>query len=191
MSRSADTDAEDQDSARHRKKIESEVVQRIAISHVVTLSSIGDLSVKGPALLRNMFDTLNSLSSGVSMSSSSARCVLGLDIYSEVFGNFLLVLVLPLLVALAMKLYSVARRQQFKSNLLVPLFVFVVYLKYSSVLQSLMSLCKCTESIFGVSYLVADIRVRCFDETHLPMMVVAVVVTLVAGFSVFPSLPFY
>ena len=146
MSR-ADTDAEDQTSTRQEKKLESEVVQRIAISHVVMLSSIGDLSVKGPALLRNMFDTLDSLSSGVSMSSSSARCVLGLNIYLEVFGNFLLVLFLPMLIALGMKVHSVITRQPFKSNLLVSVVVFVVYLKYTSVLQSLLSLCKCTESI--------------------------------------------
>jgi hypothetical protein len=48
----AEPDAEVQNISCEGKKIGSEVVQRIAILHVVMVSSIGVFSVKAPALLR-------------------------------------------------------------------------------------------------------------------------------------------
>ena len=122
------------------------------------------------------------------MSSSSARCVLGLDINMEVFGNVLLLLLLPSLIAMGLLLCNaVGRRWELNTKLLVGCLVFVVYLKYTSVLQSLLSLFSCTGPLFGGRrYLVADMRVDCGSSTHSSSVAMAVVLILGLGFSVRP-----
>jgi hypothetical protein len=181
---------EREDPATVQRRVEREVSQRIAISHVVVLSSIGDISVKGPQLLRAVFETLGTVASGVSTSSSAARCLLGWDIYTEVFADMLLVLALPILVAVGFLFYVMSTRHwQFTdTRLLVGVAVLVFYLKYTSVLQSLLSLFSCTEPLSGgVSFLIADVRMQCYDSTHTTSKVLAALAIAAVGFGVIPG----
>jgi hypothetical protein len=60
------------------------VIQRIGISHVTTLSTIGNMAVDGPEILREVFGFFNAFASGMSTSSAAVRCATGFGFYQEV-----------------------------------------------------------------------------------------------------------
>ena len=100
-------------------------VQRISITHVVTMSSLGNLNVRSAELVQvpfvlliafvspfyfpifinkylcfaaqMVFGNMDILASGVSTSSTALRCLLGVGFYSRVWGDFLLLAALVLL----------------------------------------------------------------------------------------------
>ena len=169
------------------RKMERSGVQRITINHVLTLSSIGELAVKGPDLLRAIFSFLGNASNGISFSSSAVRCTLKLSIYQETVAELLLLLLYPMAIFLCMYFLSLRfknARRVISKEFLVGVAVLVCYLKYTSALQSMLSLFGCVKIANGESYLIEDMRVQCGGSTYNSYTTVAGFFTFVFAFGV-------
>ena len=175
----------------HRLKVLRSVLHRIIITHVVTLSSIGDFSIKGPAQLSQVFGFFDAFANGVTVSSVSSRCVFGFGIYAESFGNALLVPVCVAFCALLVFLYGKKKGfDKFDSGLFTGTAVLIMYMKYPSTTASLLTLSSCHGPVEGKYMLSAKMDVPCFDSEHIAALSLSVVLLLaiVVGF---PVLIFY
>jgi len=65
-------------------------VQRIFLSYISMLTSVGAMRVQGPELLRDILGYAYSAAGGVSLSHYSSRCLLGLPFWGVVWGTQLL-----------------------------------------------------------------------------------------------------
>ena len=169
------------------RKMERSGVQRITINHISTLSSIGELAVKGPAMLRAMFSFLNSAVIGISASSTTARCALQLSVYQETVVELLSLLLYPVLICTCMFLLSLRMQEVRRINsteFLVGVAVLVCYLKYTAALQSLLSLFSCVRLRDGSSFLIKDMTVQCGGSTYTTYTIVAAVIAFVLAFGV-------
>jgi hypothetical protein len=169
------------------RKMERSGVQRISINHILTLSSIGELAVKGPDMIRAMFSFLSNVTNGISTSSSTARCALKLSIYEETIVELLSLLLYPVVICMCMYFLSFYIKELRRINakeFLVGVLVLVCYLKYTASLQSLLSLFNCVKVGNEELFLIEDMTVQCAGSTYTTLSLMAGFFTIVLAFGV-------
>jgi hypothetical protein len=118
-----------------------DVVQRIAVTYMVTLSSIGDFKARGPAFLRDAVGWARPVSGGLNLGFYPIRCSFGLGYFFQTWGTVLMPLVLFLSFGMVeqFRLRVLGRaRDQFTASLWT-CGVLVSYLMYPAVLETLLS----------------------------------------------------
>jgi hypothetical protein len=84
-----------------RFKVRRSVVQRITLTYIITLSSVGDLKARGPALFRDTVGWADAAAGGgLSMGFYPLKCALGWGFYSRLWGTMLLPLFMAFLMLL-------------------------------------------------------------------------------------------
>lgn len=114
-------------------------VQRILLSYVSVLASVGDMKAKGPALLREITGWAGTASGGVSVGLYYVKCALGWDFYTRLWGG----LFLPLLCVLLCAIYSYVRgvfkeSGRLSVTFLVGCSVMVVFLAFPAQIKDLL-----------------------------------------------------
>jgi hypothetical protein len=114
-------------------------VQRILLSYISVLASVGDFKARGPAFLRDLTGWASSASGGVSMGLYFVKCALGWDFYARLWGGIFFPLLLVLCCALYVCIRGVCKGSQRSSpSFLVGCSVMVVFLAYSAQTKDLL-----------------------------------------------------
>jgi hypothetical protein len=119
---------------------ERSVIQRIAVTYMVTLSSIGDFKARGPQFLRDAVGWARPVSGGLNFGFYPIRCSLGLGYFYETWGTALLPLLLVFsFSAVELVRVKVMREGRVQSKSLWTCIVLVLYLMYPSVVETLLA----------------------------------------------------
>ena len=175
-------------------------VQRILLSYVSVLSSVGDMKARGPAFLRQVTGWAATASGGMSVGVYYVKCALGWSFFARLWGGICLPLLLVLLCALYVFVRGVCKGSQRSSApFLVGCFVMVVFLAYSAQTKDLLLsmyppsifldvlLCltciftclfyfavfDCYGPVSDISLLHSDMAVKCYQGSHLGAMAVS------------------
>ena len=168
-----------------------EVLQKIAVSYLATLSSVGDFRARGPAFLGALMGWARPAAGGLSMGFYPIKCAFHLSFYEQSMGTVLLpfLLFLPSYLLEALRL----RRQglPFTAEQKVAYAVLVAFLLYPSVVDTILKVIPCHwPDVQGQRYLSADLSVHCYDGKHLAALVCSGAVLL--GYALgLPALIFY
>ena len=140
---------------------ERSVIQRIAVTYMVTLSSIGDFKPRGPQFLRDAVGWARPVSGGLNLGFYPIRCSFGLGYFYETWGTALLPLVLFLSVwSVEFLRVKVMRERRVRTEFLWTCSVHVLYLMYPSVVETLLG---GTQYLSCCSY---NDRPQCLPVTH-------------------------
>ena len=159
--------------------VDRDVVQKILVTYCVTLSSVGDLKARGPALVRDMAGWAAPVAGGLSAGFYPVKCSLGLSFYEQTTGTVLIPVLLlgsfVVMEGLRVNLFS-KPFTEFKHNV-VTCAVLVAYLLYPSVVEALLRVFLCYgQEVEGHTYLLADLSRLCYDSTHTGAVFMSTVV---------------
>jgi hypothetical protein len=131
----------DTESKANHFKTRRSVVQRIILTYVMTLSSVGDLKARGPALFRDTVGWADAVAGGgLSMGFYPLKCALGWGFYGRLVGT----MVLPLFMVFMLLLYTLLRGRLLKedrvlnSGFLVGCAVKLTFFMFSSTTKNLL-----------------------------------------------------
>jgi hypothetical protein len=120
--------------------IKREVVQKMIVTYLTTMTSIGDFKARGPEFIREMSGWARPLSGGLSLGFYPIKCSLGLSYYAQTWGTISLPLVLVL--SYAFLDYIRVKRSQDEASFFTDIWaccVVVLYFMYPSAVQMLLS----------------------------------------------------
>jgi hypothetical protein len=178
--------------------MERSVTQRILLSYCVVLSTVGDMRVRGPALLREVTGMAEVVSGGTSVGFYFIKCATGWDFYGRLWGGILtppFLLFLTAQYTLLRGLWS-SRDNRSSTTFLVGCFVMIVFLTYSSqtknfllgnsaitciclrliLVMSLPPVFNCFGPVADEFFLRSDMSIECFEGGHVNAMVISGVV---------------
>jgi hypothetical protein len=122
-------------------KTRSEVLQRITITYLATLTSVGELKARGPALLRQAISLAEGVSgTGFSLGFFPLKCALGWGYYSRLWGEMMLPLGMGGLILLYTLVRGRLRREAAAVNydFLTGCGVVLVFVMFPSATKSLL-----------------------------------------------------
>jgi hypothetical protein len=171
-------------------------LQRILLSYMSVMATVGDMKARGPALLRHVTGWIEPASGGVSMGLYYVKCALGWDFYARLRGGIFL----PLLCVLLCGLYTCCRgvchrSQRTSATFLGGCSVMIMFLAYSSQTRALLlgtylwslpsdfcsiltrgiapTVFDCNGPVSGDFLLYLDLAKKCYDGNHVKAIVVS------------------
>ena len=151
----------------------------LQVTYLVSLSSVGDLKARGPALVRQMAGWAAPVSGGLSAGFYPIKCAFGLSFYQQTVGTVVMPLIFFAMFSVVEKLrsYSTAwGNKETLRHLLVTGAVMTAYLLYPSLVGGVLQVFLCHGKVEGQYFLLMEMERLCFDGTHALAVVCALVV---------------
>lgn len=161
------------------------VATRIVLSHLQALGALSVYRAYGTSVFRDMLSVTLTVSA-TPLSWGPIQCALNLDFVDRFWGTLALVPVIMVAVVGTYLLMAVISRQSvenyFAQRRWLVALTLILFLAYMPVMKLMITTLDCYDrSVGGRWYLEADLGVECFGPTHLPTVVVAVLVLLGMG----------